>query len=102
MPTNFSVSSIETDIETLTVNISITWDLAFNLVHNVTSYSINISNGASCPSSCDPSGPCKCTRLRVGENTIITTTAINCGNQMGPPAQITARPQGNHTPMMNL
>ena len=81
------------------VNISITWDSGFNLVHNVSSYRVvaNEGSAASCPSSCDPSGPCKCTGLEIGEDTNITISAINCGNQMGPPVEITARPQGNHT-----
>ena len=92
MPTNYSVSIVT---DSTIVNISITWDSAFNLVHNVTSYSVGVSNGASCPSSCDPSGPCKCTGLGIGESTTITINAINCGNQIGPPVQITATPQGN-------
>ena len=96
MPTNFSVS-IETD--STTVDISITWDSAFNLVHNVSSYRVVPSGGSAafCPSSCDPSGPCKCTGLGIGEDTTITITAINCGDQIGPPVPIAVRPQGNHT-----
>ena len=95
MPTNYSVS-VENDITT--VNISITWDSAFNLVHNVTSYRVVASGGlaASCPSSCDPSSPCKCTELRIGENITIMISAINCGDQMGPPVTIIARPRGSH------
>ena len=80
-----------------TVDISITWDSAFNLFHNVSSYRLVASGGsaASCPSSCDPSGPCMCTGLGIGEDTNITITAINCGNQMGMPVEVAARPQGN-------
>ena len=96
VPIDFSVS-IESG--STTVDITIVWDSAFNLVHNVSSYRVVASGGsaASCPSSCDLSGPCKCTGLGIGEDTTITITAINCGNQMGPPVKITARPQGNHT-----
>ncbi|MCG8623093.1 MAG: hypothetical protein MJE68_14000, partial [Proteobacteria bacterium] len=81
-----------------TVDISITWYSAFNSAHNVSSYSVVASGGsaASCPSSCDPSGPCMCTGLGIGEDTNITITAINCGDQMGMPVEVTARPRGNH------
>ena len=65
----------------------------------MTSYRVVASGGsaASCPSSCDPSGPCMCTGLGIGEDTNIIITAINCGDQMGTPVQVIARPQGNHT-----
>ena len=97
MPTTFSVS-IESDIST-TVNISISWNSAFNLVHNVTSYSVVANGGsaASCPLSCDPSSPCNCAGLGIGENITIIFSAINCGDQMGPPVTIIARPRGSHT-----
>ena len=36
-----------------------------------------------------------CTGLRVGENTTITISAINCGDQVGPSVPITAIPRGN-------
>ena len=80
------------------MDISITWDSAFNLLHSVSSYRVVASGGsaASYPSSCDPSGPCMCTGLGIGEDTTITITAINCGDQMGTPVEITARPQGIH------
>lgn len=95
LPRNISVS-IENDGA---VDISITWDSTFNLLHSVSSYRVVASGGsaASCPSSCDPGGPCMCTGLGIGEDTTITITAINCGNQIGMPADVTARPQGNHT-----
>ena len=95
VPTNFSIS-IESD--SAAVNISITWDSAFNLVHNVTSYRVVASGGsaASCPSSCDPSSPCKCTGLEIGENITIMISAINCGDRMGPAVVIRAKPQGSH------
>ena len=94
--TNFSVS-IESNGET--VDISITWDSAFNLLHDVSSYRVVASGGsaASCPSSCDPSGPCMCTGLGIGEDTTITITAINCGDQMGTSVEVIASPQGIHT-----
>ena len=98
VPTNFSIS-IESDITTITVNTSIIWDSSFNLVHNVTSYRVVASGGsaASCPSSCAPSSPCKCTGLGIGEDITLMISAINCGNQMGPPVAIIARPRGSHT-----
>ena len=101
VPSNFSVS---VKSGRTTVDISITWNSAFNTAHNVTSYSIVASGGsaASCPSSCDPSGPCRCTGLGIGEDTTITVTAINCGNQMGPPAPILTRPRGIATPKVKL
>ena len=94
VPTVIPVS-IETSGST--VNISITWDSAFNLFHKVSSYRVIASGGsaASCPSSCDPSGSCMCTGLGIGEDTTISITAINCGDQMGTPVEVTARPQGN-------
>ena len=97
VPRNVSVSVDSSDSRT--VDISITWDSAFNSVHNVSSYRVVASGGsaASCPPSCDPSGPCKCTGLGIGETTTLNISATNCGNQMGPPVLITARPQGNHT-----
>ena len=80
------------------MDLSITWDSAFNLVHKVISYRVVASGGsaASCPSSCDPRGACKCTGLPFGENTAISITAVNCGVEMGPPVLITARPRGTH------
>ena len=96
VPTNIPVS-IESN--GATVDISITWDSAFNLLHSVSSYRVVASGGsaASCPSSCDPSGPCMCTGLGIGVDTTISITAINCGDQLGTPLEVTARPQGNHT-----
>ena len=96
MPANFSLS-IERD--STAIDISITWDSAFNSVHSVSSYRVVASGGsaASCTPSCDPSAsPCKCTGLGIGESTLITITAVNCGIQVGPPVMVTARPQGNH------
>ena len=96
VPINISVF-IESNDET--VDISITWDSAFNLLHDVSSYRVVASGGsaASCPSFCDPSGPCMCTGLGIGEDTTILITAINCGDQLGMPVEVTARSQGNHT-----
>ena len=96
VPTNISIS-IESNGATVTV--SITWDSAFSLLHDVSSYSVVASgqSAASCPSSCDPSGPCMCTGLGIGVDTTISITAINCGDLMGTSVEITARPQGNHT-----
>ena len=96
VPTNYSVT-LQTG--STTVDMSITWDSAFNTAHDVTSYRVVASGGsaASCPSSCNPSGLCRCTGLGIGENTTITVTAINCGNQMGPPAPILTRPRGRAT-----
>ena len=81
------------------MDISITWDSAFNLLHEVSSYRVVAGEGsaASCPSSCDPSGPCMCTGLGIGVDTTISITAINCGDLMGMPVEVTARPRGNHT-----
>ena len=97
VPTNFSVST-ESDLVHVLVDISITWDLTFNLLHSVSSYRVVASEGsaASCPSSCDPrlSGPCMCTGLGIGVDTTITITAINCGDQMGTTVVVIARPQG--------
>ena len=91
VPSNFSVS-VETG--RAAVDISITWDL----VHNVSSYRVAIvasgGSAASCPSSCDPSDPCRCTGLGIGEDTTITIIATNCGNQIGVPVMVTARLQG--------
>ena len=86
----------------VTVDISIAWDSAFNLVHAVSSYKVVADGGsaASCPSSCDPSGPCKCTGLGIEEDTTISITAINCGNQLGMPLEVTARPQGDYEPQV--
>ena len=101
VPSTFSVS---VESGNTTVDISITWDSAFNSANNVTSYRVAASgeSAASCPSSCDPGGPCRCTGLGIGEDTTITVTAINCGNQIGPPAQILTRPRGKATPKAKL
>ena len=92
---NFTVSA---KAGSATVDVSIIWDSAFSSAHSVSSYRVVANGGsaASCPSSCDPSGPCRCTGLGIGEDTNITVSAINCGNQMGPPVEFTASPQGNH------
>ena len=84
------------------MDISITWDSAFNLLYDVimSSYRVVARGGsaASCPSSCDPSGPCMCTGPGIGVDTTISITAINCGDdQMGIPVGVTARPRGNYT-----
>lgn len=94
--TNISVSRVR---NSATVDISLNWDSAFNLLHSVSSYRVVARGGsaASCPSSCDPSGPCMCTGLGIGVDTDIMITAINCGDQMGIPVEVTARPQGNRT-----
>ena len=105
VPTNFSVDVV-TNIAT--VGITINWDSAFNSANNVTSYrleTVSSAGGSSsvfCPSSCNSSGPCRCSGLGIGNNTNITISAINCGDQMGPPVSITAMPQGNQCILINM
>ena len=43
-----------------------------------------------------------CTELGKGVDTNISITAINCGDQLGLPVEVTATPQGNHTHGPNL